>query len=230
MYFTQDTEDAIVRYNNTDDPVERDRIYTEHIHHPFYKLAENIYNTFKFEYFDSEPEDIMNETISYMVKKLGKFKPGKGKAFSYFSIVAKNYLILRNNKNYKRYNRTNLLSESEGVWELPDDFEERQHNREMEEFSKHMVSYWEDNLTRVFKKERDIAIADAILELFRRSENIENYNKKALYLLIREMTGYKTQYITKVVKKMKKEQHDMVESFFRTGKVVGEKEDFWPRD
>ena len=43
------------------------------------------------------------------------------------------------------------------------------------------------------------------MELFRTRENIETYNKKALYILIREKTGAKTQYITKVVKQIKKE-------------------------
>ena len=36
------------------------------------------------------------------------FKPDKGRAFSYFSIVAKNHLILQNNGNYKRYKKTAL--------------------------------------------------------------------------------------------------------------------------
>ena len=56
-----------------------------------------------------------------------------------------------------------------------------------------------------FRMDRDKAIAYAVLELFRTRENIETYNKKALYILIREMTGAKTLYITKVVKQIKKE-------------------------
>lgn len=216
-YFTDDTELAIIEYNSTEDEFERNLIYNERIGPAFDKLAENVLNTFKFTYFDSEPKDIMNEVVSFMVINIGKFKEGKGKAFSYFSVIAKNYLILRNNNNYKRYKKTDLLSDLEGTWEVPDDFHTRQRNKEMKEFSRRMVKFWEDNLTRVFKKERDISIADSILELFRRSENIENYNKKALYLLIRERTGYKTQHITKVVNKMKKINSDLMEDYVNTG-------------
>ena len=46
-------------------------------------------------------EEVKHEVVSFLVMNMHKFKEGKGKAFSYFSIVAKNYLILNNNKNYK---------------------------------------------------------------------------------------------------------------------------------
>ena len=39
MYFTQETEDNIVLYNNSDDMAERNKIYEEHIKYPFEKLA-----------------------------------------------------------------------------------------------------------------------------------------------------------------------------------------------
>jgi len=216
-YFNQDTEDAIIEYNNSEDDFERNLIYNTNISAAFNKLAENVLNTFKFTYFDSEPQDVMAEVVSFMVIHMGKFKEGKGKAFSYFSVIAKNYLILRNNNNYKRYKKTDLLSDLEGVWEVPDDFNTTQRNMDLQEFSKNMVTFWDDNLTRIFKKDRDISIADSIIELFRRAENIENYNKKALYLLIRERTGYKTQHITKVVNKMKRINNDLLDDYINTG-------------
>ena len=100
-YFHQGTEKAIIRYNNTDDPVLKNIIYNEHIAKAFDKLAENIIHTFKFYYFDVGSEEVKHEVVSFLVMNMHKFKEGKGKAFSYFSIVAKNYLILNNNKNYK---------------------------------------------------------------------------------------------------------------------------------
>jgi uncharacterized membrane protein len=42
-----------------------------------------------------------------------------------------------------------------------------------------------------------------VVELLKRANTIENFNKKALYLLIREMTNNKTVHITKVINKMK---------------------------
>jgi len=226
-YFNQDTEDAIVAYNKSDDFDKRNAIYNEHIDYPFNKLAENVLNTFKFIYFDSEPQDVMKEVVSFLVLNIHKYQEGKGKAFSYFSVVAKNYLILKNNNNYKRYKKTELMSDMEGVWELPNDFYIEQRNRDMKEFTHEMLEFWEDNLRRIFKKDRDILIADSVLELFRRCENIENYNKKALYLLIREMTGCKTQHITKVINKMKTINNDLMFCFNDAG-VLPSVEFTWP--
>ena len=89
QYFTQETENAIIRYNEQKNPAIRNRIYNEHIRAPFEKLAENIIHTFKFYYFDVPSEDVKHEVVSFLVLNMHKFKEGKGKAFSYFSIVAK---------------------------------------------------------------------------------------------------------------------------------------------
>ena len=98
-YFHQGTEDAIIRHNKETRPHMRERIYNEHIRVPFEKLAENIIHTFKFYYFDVPSVDVMHEVVSFLYMNMHKFTEGKGKAFSYFSIVANNYLIQHNNNN-----------------------------------------------------------------------------------------------------------------------------------
>ena len=105
-YFTQDTENAIIRHNKETRPHMRERIYNEHIRNAFEKLAENIIHTFKFYYFDVPSNDVKHEVVSFLYMNMHKFAEGKGKAFSYFSIVAKNYLILHNNNNYKKMKQT----------------------------------------------------------------------------------------------------------------------------
>ena len=219
MYFTQDTEDAIVAYNKSTSDRERNQLYRDRIQYPFEKLAENILNTFKFTYFDVPKEDVQCEVVAILIQKIHMFKEGRGKAFSYFSIVAKNYLILNNNSNYKRFKKTSLLSEMPESWNPENDFYETERGDEYNEFKDLMLSYWDLNLTNVFTKKRDVQIADAILELFRRSQNIENFNKKHLYLLIREMTDCKTHYITKVVNVMKEHQTRMLNEYLDYGTV-----------
>ena len=227
QYFTIDTEKAIIQYNKSDNTDVRNKIYVEGIKYPFEKLAENILNTFKFSYFDVSKQDVQMEVISNLIEKIHMFQEGKGKAFSYFSIVAKNYLILKNNGNYKRFKKTSLLSEMPESWNPENDFKDTQFGEELNEFKDLMLRYWDQNLTRVFTKKRDIQIADAVLELFRRSANIENFNKKHLYLLIREMTDCKTHYITKVVNEMKKHQTKMLNDYLDNGMIVSKSDDFW---
>ena len=219
MYFTQITENAIIRYNGSEDSVLRNRIYNDHIAYAFDKLAENIIHTFKFYYFDVPSEQVKHEVVSFLVMNMHKFKEGKGKAFSYFSIVAKNYLILNNNNNYKKMKshreldvldfKRNLSSESQVIAD----------KETYEEFTSMMLDYWENNLPNIFKRHKDILVADAVLELFRRSQNMENFNKKALYVLIREMTGSNTQHITRVVNVMKKYYKRLFKEFQYSGSI-----------
>jgi hypothetical protein len=105
------------------------------------------------------------------------------------------------------------------TWNPENDHYEVQENNEFKEFKQIMLNYWDKNLSVVFNKKRDIQIADAILELFRRSEHIENFNKKHLYLLIREMTDCKTHYITKVVNVMKQHQKKMLNQYLEYGYI-----------
>jgi hypothetical protein len=219
-YFTEDTENAIIEYNLTNDKLLKDKIYRERIQFAFAKLAEIVYNKWKFTYFDDDPKDVMSEVVTFMIEKIHMYKNGKGKAFSYFTIVARNYLILNNNSNYKRYKDTDVISNMPESWDRENNFKEEVRNDEIRIFNKRMLAYWDVHLENYFPKKRDMQIADAVLELFRRAEYIENFNKKSLYLLIREMTGHPTHYITKVVNKMKERQMELYYEFDRTGDII----------
>lgn len=90
LYFTEDTELAIIEYLASEDQDERNKIYNRRIHYSFYKLAENLIHTFKFYYTEVDDlEDLKHEVICFLLEKLHYFKVGRGKAFSYFSIVGK---------------------------------------------------------------------------------------------------------------------------------------------
>jgi hypothetical protein len=227
IYFGTPAQDAIVEYNKCKDSVKRSKIYEEKIKYPFEKLAENVLNTFKFSYFDVSKKDIQMEVVSTMVEKMHMYKEGKGRAFSYFTIIAKNHLILKNNGNYKRWKQNALISEMPESWNPENDFYEVEEASEFREFKDIMLEYWDKHLATVFNKKRDIQIADAVLELFRRSDYIENFNKKHLYLLIREMTDCKTHYITKVVNVMKQHQRQMLNEYLDNGDFSVRDEPFW---
>jgi len=219
QYFTKDTEDAIVEYNSTDDQRIKDRVYRDRIKPAFDKLAEIVYNKWKFTYFDDDPQDVMCEVVAFMIEKIHMYKAGKGKAFSYFTIVARNYLILNNNANYKRYKNTDVISSLPANWDTENNWAEEVRNDEYRTFNDRMLLYWDTHLENFFQKKRDIQIADAVLELFRRANYIESFNKKSLYLLIREMTGFPTHYITKVVNKMKEKQMALYNEFDMNGDI-----------
>lgn len=203
VYFTQETENAIIEYIATEDIVLKNIIYTQKIHPAFYKLAEIMIHRFKFYNFDIPHEDVKHEVVTFLHEKMHKFNAEHGKAFSYFSIVAKNYLIAENNKNYYHFKRSQGMETIDTERNIINEVTKHELIEEKKDFIDLFTNVLENNLSLFFQKPRDIQVADAILYLFKTRENIENYNKKAIYILVRERTGVSSQYITNVINKIK---------------------------
>ena len=218
-YFSQTTENAIIRYNNTDDARLKNKIYNDHIAAAFDKLAENIIHTFKFYYFDVGSIEVKHEVVSFLVMNIHKFKEGKGKAFSYFSIVAKNYLILNNNKNYKMGKIHYQMKVLDWKRNIMGESTTSENAEKSVLFVKELQRFWDANLTNIFRRDKDIRVADSVLHIFRIKDNIENFNRKDLYILIREMTGSNTQHITRIINVMKKYNKRLLTEFDKEGMV-----------
>jgi hypothetical protein len=200
-YFTQETEDAIVLYNNTLDFRLRSQIYEEKIHYAFFKLTQNIIHTFKFYHTEvNDLEHLQHEIIVFLLSKIHLFDPSKGaKAYSYFGTIVKRWCILYNDKNYKskisKVSTDELLKDDTHSYTI----EPTNSNDKLSIFMDEYVEFVSINIYKLFSKEYDAKIADAILELFRKRESIDVFNKKALYIYIHEMIpDAKTPKITKI--------------------------------
>ena len=215
VYFGQEVQDAIVEYNSSDNNSERNNIYGKRIHAAFDKLAENIINTFKFTYFDDPFVDVKHEVVAFMVMNMHKYDHTKGsKAFSYFSVVAKNYLILHNNNNYKKlktHDKIDVLERHK--YQGSDEYD-------FQSFTTEMIEYFDSNMNTIFKKERDLKIGYAIIDLMKQREDIENFNKKAIYILIREMTDVETTHITSVVNVLRKHYKKLLNKYHSSGSII----------
>jgi len=223
MYFTNDTQDGIIAYNKAESQSEKDVIYNTLIRYAFEKIAENVYNTFKFSYADVSPLEIQKQCITHMVANIDKYDPCKGKAFGYFSIVAKHWFILDNNNTYRRFKRHVEICEHPGdSGEFVIEPEHIKKNTETREFIKLMVEFWDENVVKYFNKDRDIKIANAVVEIFRNADRIDVFNKKALYLYIREIADCQTQHITKVINRMKFAQKSIANEYQEKGTVTGD--------
>jgi hypothetical protein len=180
VYFTQDTEDAIIEYLSTEDSYLRNKIYNDRIKYAFYKLSENIIHTFKFYYTDSDTiEELKHEVTTFLLEKLHLYSQEKGKAYSYFGTIAKRYLIIYNQKNYEK------LKDNTGVEEIDEDpvilndlTLEANNDINVINFMDLYIKYIDKHLYTLFPKKQDSKTADAIIELFRKRESIEIFNKK----------------------------------------------------
>ena len=88
-----------------------------------------------------------------------------------------------------------------------------EYRNEVQDFYHLFIEHAEKNIEKIIKYKRDIPIAYAVLQIFKNCENIETYNKKALYIMVREMVNVKTQYITRVVNILKKEYKRLFEIY-----------------
>ena len=176
VYFTQDTEDAIVRYLAEIDQDKRNEIYNKYIAYSFYKLAENIIHTFKFYYTDTNTiEDLKHEVVTFLLEKLHLYNQSKGKAYSYFGTIAKRYLIVFNNKNYQKLQERvdiNEVNKDEDNPKIVHIENFTSNNIDLNHFINLYVDYITLNIYKLFPKERDAQVADAILELFRKRETL----------------------------------------------------------
>ena len=207
-YFTQETEDYIVKYNSLDpieDSEKRSKIYETHVHYAFFKLTQNIIHTFKFYHTEvSNLEHLQHEIITFLLSKIHLFDPSRGaKAYSYFGTIVKRWLILYNTKNYtkkiKKVGVEVLTGEnSTHVYTQGDE----KIKSDLDKYVDIFVDHVSENIFELFPKKNDAQIADAILELFRKREDLEVFNKKALYIYIREMVDVKTPKITKIADKL----------------------------
>ena len=203
-YWTKITELSITAYNQTiDNPQLRERIYRRFVYPALMKLAENLINKMKPVYIDSTFKDLQTDLVTYLTARLDKFNPLNGKAYSYYTRSSFNYLIAENQKAYvklKQKSQPINIDESRNVLiEL--------HNDEMRQTLKYFmdayIEYCYDNLNFIFTNSTDIHVADSILHIFETRETIEEFNKKALYVFIRERTGLQTNNITRVIKILK---------------------------
>ncbi len=225
-YFTKDTEQAIVRYNNEPNPKIRSNIYRDEIHYAFFKLTENIIHTFKFYYTEVDQiEHLQHEVITFLLSKIHLFNPDNGaKAYSYFGTITKNWLIVYNTKNYQKRVQTAPVDELYKDDNYSYNMGEEKEKEKLGIFIDSYIKYVEDRFDVFFPKGNDAKVADAVLELFRKRENIEIFNKKALYIYIREIMAtngleVKTPKITKIANRLYSLFKDNYISYLETGYI-----------
>ncbi len=212
-YFTQIHEDAIIRYSNSDCIKERTELYVKFIQPAFNEMVDKIVFTYKFTNLPNI-EYLRDECKIWLMTILDKYDPNKGsKAFSYFSVITKNWFIHKVKRQQKRSMREvdydNIAKHYEEQYLSTD--ESYLTDRERDEFWNSFygeLKSWDESQM----KENDLKVYKAINILFESKEDIEIFNKKAIYLYLREITGLNTKQIVNSLKKFRKRY-----STFKTG-------------
>ena len=203
-YFTKDHQDAIVEYAKTDDIKIRTKLYIEYIGPVFDEMVDKIVYTYKFTNLPNI-DNLKEECKIWLTTILDKFDPEKGsKAFSYFSVMTKNWFIHKVKKNSKQTKREVQLDdvkqslEQEHLVSYNNYYETRNEKEFWKSLYLRIESWGGENL-----KANERKVLEAVKILFESSEDIEIFNKKAIYLYLREITGLNTKQVVNNLNKLR---------------------------
>jgi UDP-glucose 6-dehydrogenase len=208
-YFTSDHEEAIIRYAISTCQRERTELYVQYIQPAFNEMVDKIVFTYKFTNLPN-CDSLRDECKIWLMTILDKYDPNKGsKAFSYFSVITKNWFIHKVKRQQKRnkreidYDNISKAYEEEFLSTSDSYITEREEEEFWKSFYAELKSW---DATQM--KENDLKVYQAINILFESKEDIDIFNKKAIYLYLREITGLNTKQIVNSLKKFRKKYYN----------------------
>lgn len=179
VYFTEETQDAVIKYPTLDNQREKDLLYANHIHIPLCKIAEVWYHKIDMPYVDGEPLDIQMDCVIFMSQQLAKFKNDKGKAFSYFSIIARNYYILQNEKAYKHKKRMQTESIDEEFEIIDDSYLLDERNEFYQRLYPEFIQWLKDNFDKLFRVAKQKHLGLALIDMLENDiDSIEDLTQR----------------------------------------------------
>jgi len=203
LYFTADTQVAIEKFQSAETQEERDLLYTKDIMPAFDKLAENLILIYGFAKGRHDFGSLKNDCVTFLYETLYKFDGSRGtKAFSYFNVVGKNWLILNTRKRKKVQDNAYSIHDLESfnavdrhaimhykVSESPDDMMISAERRaEIQQILKMLRS-------KVVNT-NDVACIEAVLVVFDKIDELDLLNKRAIYVYIREISGLNSKQLS----------------------------------
>lgn len=219
LYFNSDTEAAIVKFAKTDCTRTRENLYKNVIKRSFEKLAENLIFIHSF-HSDSLPYDILkNDCVSFLFQTIHKFDPTKGsKAFSYFNVVAKNWLIANSKKDQKR-RRTNVSLDNFVSLSMKDKVAVENYAKVRSPEREMMIKETKGDLQEIFKKilkrltaENEILCMNAIVEVFSKVDQLDLLNKRAIFVYLREISGLNPKQLSIAMSNIRKHYREIVKN------------------
>ena len=168
---------------------------------PLKKMVEIVINKYQMYWVNNgDVKATQADTLAFLSEKLSYYSEEKGRAFSYFTIVARNYLIQRNRKDYKRVQQEMSISQVanlnlEGVMNIATDLEQEAD----EEFEKEdsirflelFLEWINENDRKVFpeRNARDLwrIMSERIFRVM--DENDQSFDKKQYYLELQKDLG-----------------------------------------
>lgn len=202
QYFTADTDRAIASFKNTDNVLEKNKIFDAEIRPAFEKLIENLIYVYRYYNID-DTETLKNDCLANLYENINKFDPNRGtKGFSYFNVVAKNWFIYKSREKANR-SRTDIQFDGDEMSDDDTGLNLSAHEKDLSQREFWLEFYSEVESWRdLLEKPQERAILEAIIFIMRNNHLVSIFSKKAVYLYLREMTGLNPKQVVHNLKKI----------------------------
>lgn len=211
LYFHEGTQDAIVKYQNEDSRQEREKLYVIDILPAFEKLVENLINIHKFSSLHDSYEDLKNDCVNFLFETIRKFDHTRGtNAFSYFNVVAKNWLIIKTKQKAQKIKRNVSLDDQESLSTSEQKIIEDYNMLPSQEIilENKMAGTQTINLLYEIrdkaKTENELLCINSIITIFENINEVDLLNKGAILLYMRELSGLSPKQLTTTMQQIKK--------------------------
>lgn len=217
QYFSIVTHDAILEYQKCDDPSKREQLYQDVILPSFDKLVENLIFMNGFVNVTGSYTELKNDCITFLFETIHKFDATRGsKAFSYFNVVAKNWLMIKSkqrSKNLKRIvsldDTASLSNEDIAAIEANNAVLMPLDSLDVDRQENEIIALLNDLKDEV-QNENERACMDAIFYLFDKREDIELLNKRAVFVYMRDMSSLTPKQLSAAMSVIRKKYRDLI--------------------
>jgi hypothetical protein len=217
MYFHAGTHDAIVRFQHEDDDHSREKIYIQEILPAFDKLVENLIFIQGFNVTHGSFDDLKSDCVTFLFETLKKFDASRGtKAFSYFNVVAKNWLIVKSRQRAKQAKRMCSIDDKEAINEIElldlenYSVEQAQDANLVREGTTLSIFALLEDIRSDMSCENEIKCIEAIKKIFNEIEDVEILNKRAIFVYVRDITGLTPKQLSISMSSIRKRYKDLM--------------------
>jgi len=211
LYFNSDTQIAIVKFQSTTDRRERDKLYVIEILPAFEKLVENLINIHKFAGLYDSYDDLKNDCVNFLFETINKFDASRGtNAFSYFNVVAKNWLIIKTKQKSQKTKKNVSIDDPASLTNHEKNIID-EHNLvpsqdiSLEDlFSSSSISEVLHQIREKVRTENELMCINSIITIFENIDEVDLLNKNAILLYMRELSGLSPKQLTTTMQAIKK--------------------------
>jgi len=219
MYFDAETSASIQQFQGIESTEERSKLYEKSIFPAFDKLVENLIFVYGFLTPYENYTALKSDCVSFLYETLHKWDPDRGtKAFSYFNVVAKNWLIMNSRKSQRQVTRHVSIDDASS----------------MNSIDKHMVAMFDfcpppdiilikrnfrnEIMKKLFKikervkGEKEILCINAIIKVFQNIDNLDLLNKRAVFVYVRDISGLNPKQLSVAMSCIRKHYREIIKT------------------